>query len=71
MPKEVWKKLKEFEKFYRVSSEGNIFSLKSNKKLKPHISPAGYYCINVGNTRYDRRAKPVHILIARTFLEKT
>ena len=56
------------DKMYLVSNEGNVYSLFTNRLLKPSLSKGtGYYVVNI---RKDGSRKPeyVHRLVAEAFI---
>lgn len=54
--KEIWKPIKDYEKFYEVSNLGNIKSLKSSKKImKKFEDNLGYLCINCKQINIKRK----------------
>ena len=65
---EIWKGIKGFEDKYRISSNGNCFSIKYNKIMSPHICNSGYYQINLYK---DGKPIPklIHRLVAEAFLD--
>lgn len=65
---ETWKDIKGFEDKYRISSNGNCFSIKYNKIMSPHITNSGYYQINLYK---DGKPIPklIHRLVAEAFLD--
>ena len=63
---EIWKKLKNYEGLYEVSSLGRI----RNKKkyvLSPFIGPTGYLCLYIYKNGVRKKVK-IHQLIAIVFL---
>lgn len=65
---EIWKDVKEFEGFYKISSYGKIVSLhhKPPKFLKKRYS-RGYLIVNLSN-KIDTKDKYIHVLVAESFL---
>lgn len=49
---------------YYVSKHGEVYSLKSNCKLKPHLLGRGYFYVHINN-----KTKLVHRLVADAFCE--
>jgi hypothetical protein len=66
MTTEIWKDVIGYEGMYRISNLGNVFSLKTNKKLKQSIDSTGYYA--VGLTNKKTKIFRVHKLMAIMFL---
>ena len=50
---EVWKPIKNWEKFYEVSNLGNVRNIKTNKLLTGDINNCGYYrvCLHHKNKK--------------------
>lgn len=83
--KEVWKDIKGYEGLYQISSLGNIKSLDRYKRskngknkyiakikgiyLKPSFNGDGYYAV-VLSKNGRAKTKPIHRLVAETFIEK-
>lgn len=65
--KELWKDIKGFEKLYKISNFGEVYSLKTNKKLKPILQHTGYYHITLCKNKktYQKR---IHRLVAEHFI---
>lgn len=66
MKTEIWKDVIGYEGMYQISNLGNVFSLKTNKKLKQSIDSTGYYA--VGLTNKKTKIFRVHKLMAIMFL---
>ena len=65
--KEIYKDIKNYEGLYKISLQGNVFSLISNKKLKPNLNKNGYYQINLyKNTNI--KCFYIHRLVALHFI---
>lgn len=64
---EIWKDIKGYEGKYKVSSFGNIFSLKSNRLLSPHTNKRGYVYIVFGDNGKEKGFR-VHRLVAEAFI---
>ena len=62
----IWKRIDEF-KDYLISTNGKCFSLKSNKLLKPHKYPNGYwfYSFKADGIQHTRL---INRLVAKTFI---
>lgn len=64
---EIWKDIVGFEDLYKISNEGNILSLLTDKVLSPYNNK-GYLMV-----RLYKNSKPsslyVHRLVAQTFVE--
>ena len=60
------KKIEGFER-YLISPVGKIFSLNSNKYLKPHTNPQGYYQVHLWKSG-NRYPKLIARLVAQAFI---
>ena len=62
----IWKKIKEFDD-YLISTSGKVFSLKTNKLLKPQKYPNNYlyYPFNTNGIQHNRC---LHRLLAEAFI---
>lgn len=63
--KERWRDVVGFAGRYRVSSEGRVYSVKSDLMLKPGTGPAGYPTVVLGRAG---KSQYVHRLVAEAFL---
>lgn len=68
--KEYWKPVIGYETLFLVSDQGNVFSMRTNKKLKPTNSSTGYLHINtrIGGRGGKAISLRVHRLVAEAFL---
>ena len=61
-----WLPIIEYEELYEISNNGEVYSVKGCKKLKPALSSNGYYRVNL-----HRNGKPktryVHQLVCEAF----
>ena len=62
-----WKPLERYNGLYLVSDEGHVFSVRSNKVLKPQVSNMGYWRIEL-NLNGKRQKEGVHRLVAECFI---
>lgn len=62
---EIWGKISEYE--YKISNLGRVFSIKSNKIIKPHINNRGNSVIELSNNGIPKKF-PIHKLVALAFL---
>jgi hypothetical protein len=65
-----WKAINGFEDLYKVSSDGQVFSIKSNRNLKPCKTPDGY----LFHRLYKDRKVSIfreHRLVAIAFIPNT
>lgn len=54
---------------YKINPDGEVYSIKSNKILKPKLNPNGYHVVDLYNNGRCKQ-KRVHQLVASCFLEK-
>lgn len=64
---EIWKDVPNYVGIYKISNLGNVFSIISNKVLKPAINNNGYLALNLYGKDKLKRYK-VHQLVAMAFL---
>lgn len=62
-PQPVFKGIPGFEDKYQATTDGRIYSLKTNKFLKPGDDTYGYNIVSL-----DKKSHKVHRLVASTFL---
>ena len=55
-----------YEKYYRISENGKIWSIRSNKFLKPYLEPAGYLRVILCVNR-KVKLKRIHQLVCEAF----
>ena len=63
---EIWRDVVGYEGLYKVSTEGNIKSIRRNKLLSLETNKAGYKKISLYNK--TRKCYSVHRLVAETFI---
>lgn len=63
------KPIKGWEDLYTISSDGKVFSIRSQKYLKPRLSMDGYERVALSRGRGYRREYRVHRLVAEAFIE--
>ena len=63
---EIWKDIPNYEKYYKVSNFGGIFSLRNSRILKQYIV-SDYYSVKLCNDN-SRKIFNVHQLVAMAFL---
>lgn len=63
---ELWEDVRDYEGHYQISSGGKVFSLKSNKELKPNIVRSGYKMVRLHKNGWSRDYL-VHRLVADAF----
>ncbi|MBF9236606.1 HNH endonuclease [Hymenobacter sp. BT683] len=66
---EQWRDITSYEGIYQVSSEGNVYSVRFNRMLKPQLGKLGYYHVGLS---VGGKVKLVHIhrLVALAFLSE-
>lgn len=66
---EIWKDIPGYKGSYRIYSTGRVYSLKTERWLRPNIAPNGYYYVNLSN---NGKAKThyIHQLVANAFIVK-
>lgn len=69
---EIWKDIKNYEGYYKVSNRGNVKSLvrfgnKKKKLLKPCIGSHGYYVVNLSVNGVTKNVC-IHKLVAQSFI---
>lgn len=69
---ERWKDIAGLEGRYKVSDQGNVFSVISDRLINPSTTAKGYQRVYlyVDGTKKNRRCVFVHRLVAEAFLEK-
>lgn len=65
---EIWKTVKNFESLYLVSDKGKVFSIMSQKILKPAKSKNGYCKVALYNKGASKHVS-VHRIVAEAFVE--
>jgi hypothetical protein len=65
---QVFLPVKGFESRYKISSTGEVYSIKAKRLLKPRLNNRGYLCVELW-VNYQRKAAKVHRLVAETFVE--
>ena len=69
---EVWKPVVGFEKYYSVSNLGNVLSHRSGKLRKPVMCKGnGYFMIVLNGDNKFKENKPIHRMVAESFLERS
>ena len=69
MKEKIWKDIPNYEGLYKISTDGEVVSLKyyQNKTLKTNIHKSGYAHVSLYKNRIKKTFK-VHRLVAETFL---
>ena len=63
----IWKDVAGYEGLYKVSSSGEIYSVLSQKVLKPIKSSTGYYHVSLYSNK-KQKSFNVHTIVASAFL---
>jgi hypothetical protein len=63
----IWKRVPGFDECYKVSSQGEIYSVRRLKPLNGHCSHTGYKHITLSDNN-RRRIDTVHRIVAETFI---
>jgi hypothetical protein len=63
----MWKEIKGYESNYKVDTNGNVFSMKYKKNLKPSLGTEGYYHVVLCSKGVLKTFK-VHRLVALNFI---
>ena len=66
--KEIWKPIKEYENFYKISNLGRVKSLRRNIILKQRLNNKGRSYVNLCNGISKYKSKTVHRLVAEAFI---
>ena len=62
------KPIKGYEGLYKVTSEGNVFSVRSNMELSPTLDKDGYCKVSL-SFKNNRKSYRVHRLVAFAFID--
>lgn len=57
-----------YEGLYKVTSEGDVYSVKRKKNLKPQKDKDGYYCVNLYDGSGKQKRFFIHRLVALAFI---
>ena len=66
--KETWKDILGYEGSYQVSDSGKVFSLKTDKLLKPYDSGRVYLQVDLYKD-FSKKRHSIHRLVIETFIE--
>ena len=68
---EIWKDAVGYERYFKVSNLGRIFSKRTNRILKTHLLKTGYlsFCTRLGGRQSKAVSLKVHRLVATAFLD--
>lgn len=66
--KEIQKPILGYETLYNISNLGNVFSIKSNRNIKPTKNSKGYLIVGLCKNR-KRKSCLVHRLVAEAFID--
>lgn len=67
--REIWKDVKGYEGLYQVSNLGRIWSVKSQKYLKPWVNTCGYHLVGLISKNGKQKKEQIHRLVALAFIE--
>ena len=65
---EIYKDIQGYEGKYQISNLGNVYSLITNKILKPGLTLDGYYQVNLYKNGVKKHLY-IHRLVAQSFLD--
>lgn len=65
--KEIFKDIKDYEGLYQVSNLGRVYSIRTNKFLKPKLNRCGYLSVNL-KYKGSHVTKSIHRLVAQAFI---
>ena len=68
--KKIWKPIKNYEKFYKISEYGDIYSLKSSKILKNKKGLNGYINVKLIDIYGKRKSVLIHRILYSSFKNK-
>lgn len=63
-----WRDVCGYENIYKVSNDGEIWSILSGRKLKPYLSPQGYEIVSLWKDSKPTKMT-VHRIVATVFLD--
>ena len=66
--KEIYKDIQGYEGKYQISNLGNVYSLITNKILKPRLTLDGYYQVDLCKNGVKKHLY-IHRLVAQSFLD--
>jgi hypothetical protein len=67
---EIWKEIEGYETLYKVSDQGNVFSIRRNKELIKTDHCKGYFKVKLCDFAGNVKTMKVHRLVALAFLIK-
>ena len=68
---EIWKDCKGYEGKYQVSDQGRIWSIKTQRYLKPYIMKNGYSQVTLMAINGKCKKELIHRLVALAFLDNS
>lgn len=63
----LWKDIEGYEGYYKISSNGEVYSIKS-QRLKKQFKASGGYCKVLLKVNQKQKAVSVHRLVAKAFI---
>ena len=66
-PSGNYKSIKGYEKYYLIYDDGRVWSIRSNKFLKPKVERTGYLSVDLCVNKQKTRIK-IHRLVAEAFI---
>ena len=68
MSEEIWKDIPGYEGLYKISSNGDVLSLRSGKLRKPVAQAHGYLSVSLSGKDHKKKRFYIHRLVATAFL---
>lgn len=69
--KEIWKDIPGYERLYKISTLGNIYSYKTNKQMTNIKRNDGYLGVGLSDINHKSKTFRIHQLVALTFIPNT
>ena len=64
---EIWRDIKSFENLYQVSRQGDVWSIRKQRLLKPAIQTGGYLMVSLSRNGKGS-SKLIHRLVVESFV---
>lgn len=68
MGKEIWKNIKGYERYYKISTIGTVMNKKTGKLISVTKGCQGFYFVGLYNDIVGRKIFPIHRLVAAHFI---